>query len=61
MALAQTNFIAHALEDVQRLPYGEEVGPVDALVLAKSGLERIGLGNRIFKIFAINEMCPAVG
>jgi hydroxymethylbilane synthase len=45
----------------QLLPYGGECGPVDALVLAKSGLERLGLNSRIGKVFAIDEMCPAVG
>jgi hydroxymethylbilane synthase len=46
---------------IQQLPYGGSAGPVDALVLAKSELERIGLGNRLSKVFAIDEMCPAVG
>jgi hydroxymethylbilane synthase len=46
---------------IQKLPYGGSAGPVDALVLAKSGLERINLGHRISKVFSIDEMCPAVG
>lgn len=45
----------------QDLPYGAKAGPIDGLVLAKSGLERIGFGNRISKVFSIDEMCPAVG
>jgi hydroxymethylbilane synthase len=45
----------------QKLPYGGEVGPVDALVLAKSGLKRIGMESRLDKVFSIDEMCPAIG
>lgn len=41
--------------------YDIAVGPFDALVMAKSGLERIGCGNRIQKIFSSGEMIPAVG
>src|SRR5258707_3580429 len=33
--------------DKQRLPDGGEVGPADALVMARSGLERIGMISRI--------------
>lgn len=33
--------------DMQRLPRGGEAGPADALIMARSGLERIGLGHRI--------------
>ena len=46
---------------MQKLPDGGEVGPADALVMAKSGLERVGLGDRIAKVFAPDEMLPAVG
>jgi hydroxymethylbilane synthase len=47
--------------DMQRLPDGGEVGPADALILARSGLERVGLANRIAHEFSIQEMLPAVG
>jgi len=45
----------------QKLPDGSAVGPADALILARSGLERVGLGNRISYEFSIGEMLPAVG
>ncbi len=45
----------------QRLPDGGEVGPADALIMARSGLERVGLANRISYEFSIQEMLPAVG
>jgi hydroxymethylbilane synthase len=41
--------------------YGGRTPPIDALVLAKAGLERIGMGERISGVFPVNEMCPAVG
>lgn len=41
--------------------YGGATPPIDALVLAKSGLERIGLGERVSRAFSVAEMCPAVG
>jgi len=41
--------------------YGGVTPPIDALVLAKSGLERIGLGERVTRAFSVQEMCPAVG
>ena len=47
--------------DKQRLPDGGEVGPADALVMARSGLERIGRASRIAYDFAVDEMLPAVG
>ncbi|MGY4477518.1 hydroxymethylbilane synthase [Bradyrhizobium sp. USDA 3364] len=47
--------------DKQRLPDGGEVGPADALVMARSGLERIGMTARIAHDFSVNEMLPAVG
>jgi hydroxymethylbilane synthase len=47
--------------DKQRLPDGGEVGPADALVMARSGLERIGRASRIAYEFPIDEMLPAVG
>jgi hydroxymethylbilane synthase len=45
----------------QRLPDGGAVGPADALIMARSGLERIGLASRIAYEFSIQEMLPAVG
>ena len=47
--------------DKQRLPDGGEVGPADALVMARSGLERIGMTSRIAYDFSVREMLPAVG
>ena len=47
--------------DRQRLPGGGEVGPADALVMARSGLERIGMTSRIAHDFSVREMLPAVG
>jgi hydroxymethylbilane synthase len=47
--------------DKQRLPDGSEVGPADALVMARSGLERIGRAARIAYEFPVVEMLPAVG
>ena len=45
----------------QRLPDGGEVGPADALIMARSGLERVGLAKRIAYEFSPHEMLPAVG
>jgi hydroxymethylbilane synthase len=47
--------------EMQRLPGGGEVGPADALIMARSGLERVGLANRIAYDFPPQEMLPAVG
>jgi hydroxymethylbilane synthase len=47
--------------ELQRLPGGGEVGPADALIMARSGLERVGLANRIAHEFSPREMLPAVG
>src|SRR3954447_11229947 len=47
--------------EMQRLPDGGEVGPADALIMARSGLERVGLSARIAHEFSIREMLPAVG
>jgi len=41
--------------------YGGKTPPLDALVLAKAGLERIGLDGRVSRVFTPDEMCPAVG
>ena len=45
----------------QRLPDGGEVGPADGLIMARSGLERVGLADRIVHDFSPAEMLPAVG
>ena len=47
--------------EMQRLPGGGAVGPADALIMARSGLERVGLADRIAYEFSISEMLPAVG
>jgi hydroxymethylbilane synthase len=47
--------------DMQRLPDGGEVGPADALVMARSGLQRIGMTSRIAHDFSVTEMLPSVG
>lgn len=36
-------------------------GQYDALVLSGAGLERVGLGNRISRLFDKNEILPAIG
>jgi hydroxymethylbilane synthase len=45
----------------QRLPDGGAVGPADALIMARSGLERVGLSDRIAYEFPVADMLPAVG
>ncbi len=45
----------------QRLPDGGAAGPADALIMARSGLERVGLADRISYEFSVAEMLPAVG
>ena len=47
--------------EMQRLPGGGEVGPADALIMARSGLERVGLAERIAHDFLPKEMLPAAG
>jgi hydroxymethylbilane synthase len=47
--------------DMQRLPDGGEAGPADALIMARSGLERVGLANRVALDFSPQDMLPAVG
>jgi hydroxymethylbilane synthase len=47
--------------EMQRLPGGGEVGPADALIMARSGLDRVGLADRIAYDFLAHEMLPAVG
>ncbi|NOX81772.1 MAG: hydroxymethylbilane synthase [Alphaproteobacteria bacterium] len=46
---------------MQKLPDGGEVGPADALVMAKCGLERVGFADRITHVFSADEMLCAVG
>src|SRR5258707_1188747 len=47
--------------EMQGLPDGGAVGPADALIMARSGLERVGLAGRIAYEFSLSEMLPAVG
>ena len=47
--------------EMQRLPGGGEAGPADALIMARSGLERVGLADRIAYDFSPIEMLPAAG
>lgn len=47
--------------EMQRLPEGGAVGPADALIMARAGLERVGLADRIAYEFSVPEMLPAVG
>ncbi len=47
--------------EMQRLADAREIGPADALVMARSGLQRIGLASRIAHDFSIEEMLPAAG
>jgi hydroxymethylbilane synthase len=47
--------------EMQRLPEGGAVGPADALIMARSGIERVGLASRIAYEFSIQEMLPAAG
>jgi hydroxymethylbilane synthase len=42
-------------------PPGGETGPADALILAKSGLYRVGLEKHIAHVFSKSEMLPAAG
>src|SRR6202020_714662 len=43
-------------KEMQRLPHGGEAGPADALIMARSGLERVGLANRVAYEFSPAEM-----
>ncbi len=45
----------------QRLPDGGAVGPADALIMARSGLERVGLAIACAYDFPVSDMLPAVG
>ncbi|MEM8770843.1 MAG: hydroxymethylbilane synthase [Pseudomonadota bacterium] len=48
-------------QTLQKLPDGTEVGPADGLLMAKSGLARVGFADRISYTFSPDEMLPAVG
>lgn len=45
----------------QKLLGGGETPPADALVVARAGLERLSLANRIVHDFSFTDMLPAVG
>ena len=45
----------------QRLPGGGMTEPADGLIMARSGLERVGLSQRIVYDFPVTEMLPAIG
>lgn len=45
----------------QKLPDDGTVGPADALVMAASGLARIGRADRISRLLSFDEMLPCVG
>ncbi len=45
----------------QKLPDGGTVGPADALVMAASGLSRIGQSARVSRLLTLDEMLPCVG
>ena len=47
--------------EMQLLPGGGKVGPADALIMARAGLDRVGLAGRIAYEFSPQEMLPAVG
>ncbi len=47
--------------EMQRLAGGGEVGPADVLIMARSGLERVGLADRIAHDCSPKEMLPAAG
>jgi len=47
--------------ELQRLPGGGATGPADALIMARSGLERVGLADRIAYEFPVTDMLPAAG
>ncbi|MGI9363993.1 MAG: hydroxymethylbilane synthase [Rhizobiaceae bacterium] len=46
---------------LQELVDGSKVGPADAIVLATSGMARVGAAGRISHTFDIQDMLPAVG
>ncbi|WP_063784132.1 hydroxymethylbilane synthase [Streptomyces sp. SBT349] len=46
---------------IDRLDHGEDSTRPDALILAASGLDRIGLSHRVRQFFAPDELLPPVG
>jgi len=58
---ADTRIAKLDARQLQNLPGGGQVGPADALVMAKSGLGRVGLADRIVKTYPPTQMLPAVG
>src|SRR4051812_6528517 len=58
---ADTRIAKLDARQLQRIPDGTAGGPVDALVMARSGLQRIGFSARIAYDFPLTEMLPAVG
>lgn len=46
---------------MQSMDDGSSVGPVDALVLATSGLQRVNQGHRIAREYSLSEILPPVG
>jgi hydroxymethylbilane synthase len=47
--------------ELQKLAEGGAAGPADALIMARSGLERIGAASRVAYEFTLEEMLPAIG
>ncbi|MEL6965964.1 MAG: hydroxymethylbilane synthase [Pseudomonadota bacterium] len=45
----------------QKLVDGSEVGPADGILLATSGMARVGVSDRASHTFPVTEMLPAVG
>ncbi|MDD9910753.1 MAG: hydroxymethylbilane synthase [Ahrensia sp.] len=45
----------------QKMPDGSETGPADAIMLATSGMGRVGAAHRIDYTFGVDAMLPAVG
>ena len=47
--------------ELQKLPGGGAVGPADALIMARSGLERVGLADRIAYEFPVTRNAAGGG
>lgn len=45
----------------QKLPDGGTTDPADAIIVARAGLERLGLADRISHIFDAEDFLPAIG
>src|SRR6202000_1823636 len=58
---ADTRVRKLAALELRKRPGGAAVGPADALIMARSGLERVGLADRIGYRFPITDMLPAAG